>query len=176
MDIAFGDLHIRDAVPDDAGQLCTWWNDGVVMAHAGFPQGLGIAEASIAAKLCAQTDANRIHMILENSRPIGEMNYRDMGDRVCEIGIKICESSAQNRGLGKIILRLFIERLFSECGYEKIRLDTDLKNTRAQHVYERIGFRRIRVCHDSWKDQAGNMRSSVDYELTKEEFASFFRE
>lgn len=35
---------------------------------------------------------------------------------------------------------MLIEELFS-MGYEKIILETNLKNTRAQHVYERLGFR-----------------------------------
>jgi len=33
-------LTIRNATAADAEQLCKWWNDGNVMAHAGFPNGL----------------------------------------------------------------------------------------------------------------------------------------
>ena len=47
------------------------------------------------------------------------MNYHDMENRVCEIGIKICNADYQNKGLGKIILSLFISGLFNELGYEK---------------------------------------------------------
>jgi hypothetical protein len=28
------DIRIRDAEDDDVAQLCLWWNDGTVMAHA----------------------------------------------------------------------------------------------------------------------------------------------
>lgn len=35
------ELTIRDALPADTPLLCRWWNDGKVMEHAGFPQGLG---------------------------------------------------------------------------------------------------------------------------------------
>ena len=37
----WNDILIRDALPSDAPILCRWWNDGAVMAHAGFPNGLG---------------------------------------------------------------------------------------------------------------------------------------
>ena len=41
MHIKYDSLTIRDAVAADAAQLTAWWNDGAVMAHAGFPNGLG---------------------------------------------------------------------------------------------------------------------------------------
>jgi hypothetical protein len=40
MKITKDNLTIRSAVPDDAEILTSWWNDGKVMAHAGFPLGL----------------------------------------------------------------------------------------------------------------------------------------
>ena len=41
MMIRYGNLTIRQADVADAKQLTAWWNDGEVMAHAGFPYGLG---------------------------------------------------------------------------------------------------------------------------------------
>ena len=55
-------------------------------------------------------------------------------------------------------------------GFRKIILDTDLENTRAQHVYELLGFRKVTIHKDSWVNQIGEPRSSVDYELTETEF------
>ena len=101
------------------------------------------------------------------------MNYHDMENRVCEIGIKICNADYQNKGLGKIILSLFINGLFNELGYEKILLDTNVNNKRAQHVYEQLGFKKVRTNINAWKDQLGNPQSSIDYELTKQHFISF---
>lgn len=114
-------------------------------------------------------------MILYNGIPIGERNYRDRENKVCAIGIKICASAYQNKGLGKIILSLFIDGLFHDLGYEKIVLDTNLTNTRVRHVYEQLGFQKVRTNIDSWKDQLGRLQSSVDYELTKERFISYLK-
>ena len=56
MNLQHKNLTIRDAVAADAEQLTAWWNDGVVMAHAGFPLGLGTT-ASRFAKPIARTVA-----------------------------------------------------------------------------------------------------------------------
>jgi RimJ/RimL family protein N-acetyltransferase len=58
-------------------------------------------------------------------------------------------------------------------GYDKIILDTNLKNKRAQYVYEKLGFKKTGQNLNSWKDQLGEFQSSVDYELSKEDFLAF---
>lgn len=68
---------------------------------------------------------------------------------------------------------MLIHSLFSNYGYKKIILDTNLNNTRAQHVYEKLGFKKIRVKNNSWKNQLGELQSSVDYELVEEYFNDF---
>ena len=161
------DLTIRDARPADAPQLVRWWNDGAVMAHAGFPLGLGTTVEKEAARLPA---SGRL-MLEYDDRPIGEMNWRDVGN-AAEIGIKICEAPMQERGLGRIALSLLISELFS-MGFQKIVLDTNLNNTRAQHVYEKLGFQKVAIRKNSWRDQLGNPQSAVDYELYPKNFHDF---
>lgn len=63
--------------------------------------------------------------------------------------------------------------MFSNYGYKKIVLDTNLNNTRAQHVYDKLGFKKIRVKNNSWENQLGELQSSVDYELVEENFNDF---
>ena len=157
-------LIIRQAQIADAKQLAAWWNDGAVMAHAGFPNGLGTTEGKVIEEL-----GSGLMVIEESGRLIGECNYRNAADGVAEIGIKICETDCQNRGVGRKVLSMLIGWLFRN-GYSKIILDTNLRNTRAQHVYESLGFRKVRTNIDSWKDQLGRLQSSVDYELVESDF------
>lgn len=166
-------ITIRNARPEDAPLLARWWNDGAVMAHAGFPKGLGTTAEKIAAGLADDTDETRRRMILLwDTTPIGEMVYRNIGSRTADIGIKICERSFQEKGIGRIALSMLIQYLFDN-GYTKIVLDTNLNNTRAQHVYEKLGFQRLRVNPDSWRNQLGQWESSVDYALTADTFTNF---
>lgn len=164
MNLQYNNLTIRDAVAADAKQLTTWWNDGAVMAHAGFPNGLGTTVEKVIAGL-----GNGRLVLEESERLIGEACYRKVGEGIAEIGIKICKTDCQNRGLGRVILSMLISWLFSQ-GFEKIVLDTNLTNKRAQHVYESLGFKKLRVNIDSWTDQLGNKQSAVDYELTEDNF------
>ena len=171
MYLADGDLVIRNAEFDDAEILCRWWNDGSIMEHAGFPHGLCTTVEKIKSELATDTDGEHRRLILEvGSVPVGEMSYRRKGAASAEMGIKICDFKQQNRGFGPRFLTMLIESLFNKMGYEKIVLDTNLKNTRAQHVYENIGFRKTAVRFNSWKNQMGELQSSVDYELTKPEY------
>ncbi len=174
MDIHYQSIQIRNALPSDAAQLCAWWNDGEVMAHAGFPKGLGTTAEKVIEEICGNDDLHRLCIILYDGVPIGEMSYRIAKEsNVAVIGIKICDTTHQNHGFGKLILSLFIQELFSRYGASKITLDTNLKNTRAQHVYEQLGCRKVGVEIDSWRDQLGQLQSAVLYELTPESFVSF---
>lgn len=170
----FGNLTIRNATVEDAVLLSAWWNDGKIMAHAGFPNGTGETPQCIAEKISKDKDNVCRRLIIEcDKNPIGEMSYYNIGNDTAEIGIKICDFTNQNKGYGKILLSLLIHSLFSNYGYKKIILDTNLKNTRAQHVYEELGFKKVRVRDNSWKNQLGELQSSVDYELVEESFNDF---
>lgn len=172
MDLKDGNLRIREVVAADAPLLCRWWNDGNVMAHAGFPNGLGTTEGEVL-RLLTSGEPSQHRFILEaDSRPIGEMNYRQINPKTAEIGIKICDFSLHGKGYGTRFLRLLITYLFKEKGYERVVLDTNVKNVRAQHVYEKLGFRRVGVRENAWRDQLGELQSFIDYELTPADFFS----
>lgn len=174
MYIKLNNLTIRNASTFDAEFLAKWWNDGKIMAHAGFPNGTGQTVEDIAKSLKYDTDHTQRRLIMEiDNIPVGEMNYRNKSNHTAEIGIKICDLSKQDKGYGKIFLSMLINSLFKDLGYNKIILDTNPTNNRAQHFYEKLGFQKIRTNFDCWKDQLGVYQSSIDYELTEKEFINF---
>ena len=75
--IQYKNLIIRQAEAADAKQLAAWWNDGAVMAHAGFPNGVGTTEEEVAKGL-----GKGSLIIQENDRLIGECNYRNLSNGV----------------------------------------------------------------------------------------------
>lgn len=174
-------LIIRSAIKDDAKILTDWWNDGSVMAHAGFPNGLGqsIEQTNFQIQDNETHLSQRCIIEYENQR-IGEMSYHISSD-VAEIGIKICERTYQNMGLGTTLLQMLIEFLFEDKAFQqevflsKIILDTNLNNHRAQHVYEKIGFQKLKVTNNAWQDQLGVWQSMVDYELTRNSYENGVR-
>ena len=40
-------------------------------------------------------------------------------------------------------------------------------------IVQKFGFKRIAIHCDSWKNQLGELQSTVDYELTKGDFCNF---
>lgn len=164
-------LVVRAATPEDTECLCNWWSDGAVMAHAGFPNGLKTDIDMLREKLGKQKDSlfSKTLIIEINSKLVGEMSF-NIDNNIAEIGIKICDFSYQEKGFGTKVLKMLITYLFNEKSVEKIVLDTNLRNTRAQHVYEKLGFNKICVRENSWEDQLGELQSSVEYELVKERF------
>lgn len=162
-------LVIRPANENDAQILCHWWGDGKIMAHAGFPNGIQTDINELINKLSKETDKARRLIIEIDSNKVGEMCYRIEKD-IAEIGIKICDFSYLEKGYGTKFMRMLISYLFDDMKVKKITLDTNLSNTRAQHVYEKIGFVKTNVRMDSWKNQLGLPQSAVDYELVRKDF------
>lgn len=170
------ELTIRDALPADAPLLCRWWNDGKVMEHAGFPQGLGTSVEKITQKLLEPD--NRTHLLIIESEglPSGEMNWRREESDHAEIGIKICESDRQEKGFGSRLIAMLCRDLFANRGIARITLNTMLENQRAQHVYEKLGFVKTGVRENCWRDQTGKLRTAVDYQLLPQQLRLPFGE
>ncbi len=160
-------IKLRTALDSDAEQLFIWWNDGKVMAHAGFPKGLNTTKEKVLADIQHKSDKRKLFIIELDNIAIGEMNYRLISENVFEIGIKICDFSQQNQGIGSECIRLLINYLFEDKNANKIMLNTNLNNKRAQHVYEKLGFKKVKIEIDSWENQVGELQSVVYYELCK---------
>ena len=140
------------------------------MIHVGFPRGLGTDIQKIRRQLSSPESGFHLCLLELDGRPVGEISHRDKGNHVAFIGVKVCELDEQGKGHGTSFIKMFLGYLFQDLHFEKVTLDTGLSNTRAQHVYEKIGFRRVGVCQDSWTNQLGEQQSSVDYELDAADF------
>lgn len=74
MRIINNNICIRNAENADCMQLAAWWNDGSVMAHAGFPMGLNTTVEDIEKQISNDNDDTKRRLIIEyRSRSIGEM-------------------------------------------------------------------------------------------------------
>ncbi len=162
-------LTIRSATEKDIDTLCAWWADGAIMAHAGFPNGITTDKEKLKAQIQHQTTEQNLKQLLiieEKDIPLGEMSYTLKGN-VATMGIKICRQETQNQGRGKIYLQMLIDYLFNKKNVATIQVDTMIENKRAQHVYESLGFQKVRIHEDCWIDQRGRKRTAIEYELRK---------
>ena len=110
MIIKQGNLTIRNATVTDAEQLCLWWNDGKVMAHAGFPKGLNETPENIRVPLTVPMNPSPC---IISWRQIGEMNYRSKGNRTAGSGAESVIFTPRTRAMGQpcspcSLMRFFI--------------------------------------------------------------------
>ena len=173
------ELLLRGAGEEDVKVLNAWWNDGAVMAHAGFPDGLNqpLEETLRLVRAYAASADHGLWIILHRGTPIGESSWQLVDSATARCGWKICEADYQNRGLGPRVIRMTLSWLFSDEGLRarhpitSVIWDTNLNNTRAQLVYEhKIGAERLGVRENSWQDQRGVWQSAVDYRVTRGRF------
>ncbi len=170
MKLWFSQGCVRPANEMDAKQLAKWWQDGRVMAHAGFPKGLHTNIEKLASQLKTQTNQQFI-WIIENSQgdAIGEMNHK-INQKSAMIGIKICDFSHQEKGIGTAALKALIDYLFTRFALHQITLDTMIENMRARHVYQKLYFKEQTIKKDCWTDQLGQLRTAVVYQLTRSDY------
>ena len=57
----------------------------------------------------------------------------------------LAEESDLGKGLGTLMVRTFVERLFADPTVTRVQTDPDPRNGRAIRAYEKAGFRRLRV-------------------------------
>ena len=94
-------------------------------------------------KRMASADSMTFAVMLE-SRVIGEvvLKHIDRAKRECELGIHLINDSVKNKGYGTEAERLAIEYAFDTLGMKRILADSIIKNTRSQHILEKLGFKR----------------------------------
>jgi len=109
MRIQKDNIVVRSATIDDAIQLNKWWNDGKVMEHAGFPNGLGESLEDTMNNISSwEGKLSQLCIIEIDGKSVGELSYRIKDDNAAYPGWKICDFSYQNQGYGpKIIMMLF---------------------------------------------------------------------
>lgn len=95
----------------------------------------------------AQQEPSRVvFMILADGQPVGEGKLKaiDPERKECCLGIHLQNDSVKGKGIGTQAERLLLQYAFEALGMEAVNADVVLKNTRSQHVLEKVGFRFVR--------------------------------
>jgi GNAT superfamily N-acetyltransferase len=84
------------------------------------------------------------HLLLarRDGQPVGCVALRDLGEGICEMKRMFVPPALHGQGIG----RALADRVLSEAktaGYERMRLDTSIRQAEAMRLYERAGFVRI---------------------------------
>lgn len=71
----------------------------------------------------------------------------------------------RDRGIGPEALRQAARWLIDERGHHRITIDPALANERAIRAYEKVGFRRVGVLREYWRDPHGEWRDGLLMEM-----------
>ena len=92
---------------------------------------------------------NKIHqekhredfIIYLDKTPIGEVSLKHIEYNVeCELSIHMKNDNYKNKGYGFIAEKMMVDYAFNKLNAKKVRANTIIKNTRSQHVLEKVGF------------------------------------
>ena len=80
-----------------------------------------------------------------DGQTIGHVQLKNINtdDRECEFGFHMQNDSVKGLGYGTQIARLVLEYAFDNLEMDAVYAYTLVKNTRSQHVLEKVGFRYI---------------------------------
>ena len=166
-------IKITSATDKEASLLLYWWNDGEIMAHAGFPLGLNTSLEKVKQNILKNNETRQLLIIYCDNLPIGEMNF-EIKNNIAQFGIKICNKDFQNNGYGVAVLNELFKYLFETKNVDKIECDTNLKNIRSQYVYEKkLNMKRIKTFYNSFINQIGEKCSVTVFEITKNDYMSY---
>ena len=93
-----------------------------------------------------QNPSRILFAIMKDGRPIGELQLKQINreNRECTLSIHMQNDTVKGHGYGTCAERLALQYAFDILGMTAVNADTVIKNTRSQHVLEKIGFQYIR--------------------------------
>lgn len=89
-----------------------------------------------------QNPARVFFAIMKDGKPIGELQLKqiDRERKECTLSIHLQNDSVKGRGYGTAAEKLAPKYAFDTLGMNAVKADTVIKNTRSQHVLEKVGF------------------------------------
>ena len=85
----------------------------------------------------------KLFAIMVGNRIVGECKLKniDLQKQECSMGIHLQNDAVKEKGYGTQAERLVLQYAFEKLGLLAVNADAALKNTRSQHVLEKVGFR-----------------------------------
>lgn len=124
-----------------------WSNDPSIYADPSLFQPFCYSEAAVNRYFDAKSSPSRLlFAIMLGGKPIGELQLKqiDREKRECTLSIHMQNDAVKGKGYGTEAELQAVKYAFEQLGMVAVNADTILKNTRSQHVLEKVGFRFVR--------------------------------
>ena len=124
-----------------------WENDPAIYMDIGLFAAYRYDETAVDQYFDSKQDPSRIlFAIMRDGKPIGELQLKhiDRGKKACTLSIHMQNDTVKGHGYGTRAEQLALQYAFDVLGMAAVNADTVIKNTRSQHVLEKVGFQFIR--------------------------------
>lgn len=93
-----------------------------------------------------QNPSRILFAIMKDSQPIGELHLKqiDRENKECTMSIHMQNGTVKGRGYGTSAEQMAVQYAFDVLGMDAVNADAVIKNTRSQHVLEKVGFQFLR--------------------------------
>ena len=121
-----------------------WSNDASIYADISEFKPYTYNEAHVGRYFESKNEPSRIvFAIMLDGSPIGELQLKgiDWEKAECTLSIHMQNDTVKGKGYGTQAERLAVKIAFEKMGMVAVNADTIMKNTRSQHVLEKVGFR-----------------------------------
>lgn len=159
-------VTLRPFRPDDLDALRRWHDDPTVMRYWGdrhpiLPAHAFEADLAPGGRFTQFGENGYFCICDETGRAIGRIDYEGLTlpEREAELSILIGERDAWSAGYGTEAITLLLDWLFNDRAAHRVWLTVYTDNTRAQRVYEKVGFvregtlRETSLVDGRWRDE-----------------------
>lgn len=172
-------VYLRPLEPEDADLVSAWHADDRVRRPMGdLPMSRARRRQRYEAAVAGDGDDVYRFVIcrLDDDVPIGRTDLFaiDRTNGGCALGIAIGQPAQWGRGLGTDAVNAVIDFAFGELRLERVWLDTDAENHRAQAAYRKAGFTEEGRLRHSWYGD-GHFGDELRMAILREEWLALPR-
>lgn len=172
-------VYLRPLEPDDAALVQRWYSDERVRRLMGDPPtSLALRRARYEAAVTSDGDRVVRFVIcrLSDDAPVGRTDLfeidRDNGS--CAFGITIGDPALWGQGLGTDAVHAVLDFAFGELRMERVWLDTEAANERAQSVYRKAGLSVEGRLRHAWFED-GEFKDDIRMAILRDEWLALDR-
>lgn len=165
--ISSGDITIRPMKDEESDYqlMAKWLSDPLVYEFIyGKPKDLDWVKKKYGSRILKKEKINA-GLIEFKNQSIGYIQYFNIKpyekdyelqntQNIWAIDMWIGEPDFWEKGIGSKSLKLLVNYIFKNLGAKKIIIDPHTDNPRAIHVYEKVGFKKVKILktHEAYKD------------------------
>jgi RimJ/RimL family protein N-acetyltransferase len=172
-------VYLRPLEPDDLEIVHRWFEDTRIQTLMGDPP-VSLAARRQRYEDAAKGDGREVFRFvicqLDDDRAIGRTDVFeiDRQNGSCAFGITIGDPDLWGQGLGTDAVNAVVDFAFGQLRMERVWLDTDDQNARAQGAYRKAGFvEEGRLRHAFYQD--GRWSDDIRMAMLRDEWAALRR-